>query len=327
MTTSAEHTPKRAQPSNAAEDASTGAGKKTKNAAKVQTSLLSHFARTKASQPATAPIQSSPIKQQPPSSDDPAAKGGDTATSETSEAAPASQPELGLALAPARQLDVPAAPRPLTEEEERLFALELMHLPDSWLRHLRAEFSKAYFRQLKEFLRGEGQKNAKIFPPAELIYSWAAFTPLDKTKVVIIGQDPYHNDRQAMGLCFSVPRGVAVPPSLLNIYKELAEDIAGFEPPGHGDLTRWAQQGVLLLNTSLTVRAHEPASHAGKGWEQFTDAVIAAVNRHNSNVVFILWGNHAQRKAAMIDKVRPDCLAPSRPRKNTWSSLASIRRR
>ncbi|PJF19399.1 Uracil-DNA glycosylase [Paramicrosporidium saccamoebae] len=189
----------------------------------------------------------------------------------------------------------------LTPEEQEFLALEIEQLPAEWIKILHQELTKPYFRRLKEFLLEE-QRRHTVFPPSPLIYSWTqcAFSTL---KVVIIGQDPYHNFKQAMGLCFSVPRGTAIPPSLLNIYKELAKDVS-FVPPAHGDLTSWSQRGVLLLNTALTVRAHEPASHSGRGWEQFTDAVIRAISKERMNVVFILWGNHAQKKASMIDRKR-----------------------
>lgn len=192
----------------------------------------------------------------------------------------------------------------LSEEDRELLDLELKYLHSSWLEHLMPELTKPYFCHLKKFIAQEQSQGRHICPPEPLVYSWSQLCPLNSTRIVIIGQDPYHNDRQAMGLCFSVPSGVAVPPSLINIYKELASDISGFVIPRHGDLSGWARQGVLLLNTSLTVRAHEPTSHSGKGWEQFTDAVIQLVNRKRENVVFILWGSHAQKKANMIDKNR-----------------------
>lgn len=192
----------------------------------------------------------------------------------------------------------------LTDDDRALLRTELEFLNFSWLRHLFPELTKPYFRQLKKFLQQETNCGYQIFPPESQIYYWSQLCLLESTRVVIIGQDPYHNDRQAMGLCFSVPKDVSTPPSLLNIYKELASDIPGFVAPQHGDLSGWARQGILLLNTSLTVRAHEPASHAGKGWEQLTDAVIQLVNRKRNNVVFILWGAHAQRKASTVDKKR-----------------------
>lgn len=206
-----------------------------------------------------------------------------------------------------------------TPEEEDFLALELSQLSSDWLVYLGPELSKPYFRRLKEFLNEERCKT-KVFPPEDLMYSWARLCPFKGVKVVLIGQDPYHNDKQAMGLCFSVPKGVPIPPSLLNIYRELTQDVTGFKAPNHGDLSYWAEQGVLLLNTSLSVRAHEPASHAGRGWELFTDAVIRSVNGHRKNIVFILWGNHAQKKASMVDRkkhlvltgVHPSPLSASR---------------
>lgn len=208
----------------------------------------------------------------------------------------------------------------LTVEEQTLFSLELTQIPSGWLLYLQVEFKKPYFKKLKEFLQGEYERKIQTFPPPDQIYSWARLCDFETVKVVIIGQDPYHNDHQAMGLCFSVPKTIIIPPSLVNIYKELADDIEGFKVPKHGDLSGWARQGVLLLNTSLTVRAHQPASHAGRGWEQFTDAVIRAVNVYRKNVVFILWGNHAQKKLPMIDRskhlaltgVHPSPLSASR---------------
>ena len=135
------------------------------------------------------------------------------------------------------------------------------------------------------------------------IYNWSRLTPPSSVKVVIIGQDPYHNDGQAHGLCFSVPHGVPPPPSLVNIYKALKKDIPSFRIPKHGNLTNWTKAGVLLLNASLTVRAHEAASHSGKGWEKFTDAVIQYLNEKKSGLVFMLWGNHAIKKGKNINKV------------------------
>ncbi len=194
----------------------------------------------------------------------------------------------------------------LTEQEKELLELELTHLPPSWLPYVWMELRKPYLKSLKQFLQSEYDRGVKIFPPSQSIYMWAHLCPFDRIKVVILGQDPYHNDGQAMGLCFSVPPTTApLPPSLVNIYKELATDIDTFgSPPKHGDLSGWAKQGVLLLNTSLTVRAHEPASHAGRGWELFTDSIIKAVNLHRNHCVFILWGNHAQKKSPVIDKGR-----------------------
>lgn len=275
------------------------AGKKVKS---FQTSLMSHFGKVKSGGNKVLGASSSPLKSAaisvisedaeiPSYSSSPASIVSEEVPKTSSEQSSSSQSSSPVMIN-------------LTLEEKALYSLEIAQIPECWFRYLRSELSKPYFARLKQFLADERQKGKTIFPPDEDIYSWARLCPLDRLKVVIIGQDPYHNDKQAMGLCFSVSRQTAIPPSLVNIYKELSTDIPGFVPPRHGDLTHWAEQGVLLLNTSLTVRAHEPASHAGKGWEQFTDAVIRAVNVHKQNVVFILWGNHAQKKAAMIDRKR-----------------------
>lgn len=185
-------------------------------------------------------------------------------------------------------------------EKRALFRLEYDTIGSSWMSAVvEPELTKPYFRRLKEFLLAEQQQQQhKIFPPAPLIYSWTRYSDFSATRVVIIGQDPYHNDGQATGLAFSVPVGYRpLPPSLLNIYKELASDIPNFTPPSHGDLGGWARQGVLLLNACLTVRAHSPNSHAGRGWELFTDAVIRCLSiRSKCPLVFMLWGSHAQKK-------------------------------
>lgn len=171
-------------------------------------------------------------------------------------------------------------------------------VPNDWKIQLQEEFGKKYWLQVKDFLCKE---NGKVFPPPELVFNSLKSTPWDNCKVVIIGQDPYHGPGQAMGLCFSVPRDVAVPPSLKNIYKELAIDIPGFVAPKHGDLTKWTHEGVLLLNASLTVRSAEPNSHSKIGWDLFTDAIIAKLNKEKENLVFILWGGNAHAKGANID--------------------------
>ena len=173
---------------------------------------------------------------------------------------------------------------------------------NDWLEALREEFRKPYYRQLFETVNQE-YKTRKIFPPVDDIFNAFHLTPLHKVKVVILGQDPYHNDGQAHGLCFSVKKGVEVPPSLVNIYQELHDDL-GCRIPDHGCLTKWAKQGVLMLNTVLTVRAHQANSHRGIGWEEFTDAAIMACNGQDRPIVFILWGTPAQRKARMLTKDR-----------------------
>ena len=170
----------------------------------------------------------------------------------------------------------------------------------SWKSVLQNEFEKPYFGQLTSFVRNE-YKTKKIFPPGNMIFSAFDHCPFDKVKVVIIGQDPYHNDGQAHGLCFSVNTGVDFPPSLINIFKEIERDL-GKPTPTSGNLERWAEQGVLLLNATLTVQAHSAGSHQGRGWETFTDAVIRKVAEEKVHVVFMLWGNYAQQKGAVVDE-------------------------
>ncbi len=172
-------------------------------------------------------------------------------------------------------------------------------IENSWKDILQDEFEKTYFKTLFNFIRNEYSTH-KVFPPANLIFNAFDKCPLDEVKVIIIGQDPYHNLGQANGLCFSVNEGVRIPPSLLNIYKEIEEDL-GKSIPTSGNLEHWSQQGVLLLNATLTVRAHTPGSHQGKGWEQFTDAVISTLSKECSGLVFMLWGNYAQQKGKSID--------------------------
>ena len=169
-------------------------------------------------------------------------------------------------------------------------------IEESWKSRLSSQFSAPYFRQLAEFVRAEYAAH-ECFPPGPLIFNAMNTTPFEAVKVVILGQDPYHDVGQAHGLCFSVQEGVAQPPSLQNIFKEIHSE-TGAPIPASGDLTRWARQGVLLLNSLLTVRAHQPGSHQGKGWEQFTDAVIAALNREREHLVFLLWGSYAIRKGS-----------------------------
>lgn len=172
----------------------------------------------------------------------------------------------------------------------------------SWKEKLRDEFEKEYFVTLTDFVRKE-YTSTRVFPPANLIFNAFNLCPFDRVKVVIIGQDPYHNAGQAHGLCFSVTAGTEFPPSLINIFKELNRDI-GVPVPPSGNLERWASQGVLLLNAILTVRAHRALSHEKRGWERFTDAAISALNRDRENLVFMLWGNYAQNKGASIDNTR-----------------------
>ncbi len=186
-----------------------------------------------------------------------------------------------------------------------------MPIPDSWLPALVGETDKPYYQQLYRFV-GEERRSYKVYPPGEDVFNALRYTPLDRVRVVIIGQDPYHDENQAHGLAFSVRPGVAAPPSLVNIFKELREDVQ-FRIPNHGCLIPWAEQGVLLLNAVLTVRAHQANSHQGKGWENFTDAVLRAVNASSSRVVFLLWGSYAQRKAEWIDESRHTLLKAPHP--------------
>ena len=177
-----------------------------------------------------------------------------------------------------------------------------VRIDERWRQVLQPEFDTPYFELLTNFVR-HAYATRQCFPPAGQIFRAFDLCPFDKVRVVIIGQDPYHDYNQAHGLCFSVQEGVPAPPSLLNIYKELQRDLA--KPiPNSGDLTHWAEQGVLLLNATLTVEAHKAGSHQGKGWEELTDAAIQALNNQRSNIVFMLWGSYAQRKGQFIDRKR-----------------------
>ncbi|MBP3433452.1 MAG: uracil-DNA glycosylase [Alistipes sp.] len=177
-----------------------------------------------------------------------------------------------------------------------------VRIAEDWKTVLCEEFTKPYFDELVEFVKGE-YASTTVFPAGRNIFRAFDKCPLDKLKVVIIGQDPYHGEGQANGLCFSVSEGVPFPPSLQNILKEVHDD-TGAEMPLSGELDRWAEQGVLLLNAVLTVRAHEAASHSGKGWERFTDAVVRAIAERKEGVVYMLWGNYAQKKGAIADPER-----------------------
>ena len=172
-------------------------------------------------------------------------------------------------------------------------------IEQSWKDCLADEFEKPYFRQLTDFVRGEYEKGT-VYPPGSFIFNAFNHCPFEKVKVVLLGQDPYHEPGQAHGLCFSVREGIPFPPSLINIFKEVQSDL-GIPIPKNGDLTRWADQGVLLLNATLTVRAHSAGSHQNKGWEIFTDSVINRLATSREHLVYILWGAYAQRKCAMID--------------------------
>jgi uracil-DNA glycosylase len=177
-----------------------------------------------------------------------------------------------------------------------------VRIEPGWKLKLEKEFEKEYFIRLSQFVKEEYRTNT-VFPPGSLIFNSFDLCPFEKVKVVIIGQDPYHGPGQAHGLCFSVREGVEFPPSLKNIFKEIESDL-GLKPGQNGDLGRWARQGVLLLNATLTVRAHMAGSHQKKGWEEFTDAVITALNRDRNNLVFFLWGAYAQKKGESIDRKR-----------------------
>ena len=178
----------------------------------------------------------------------------------------------------------------------------MVDIEASWKQHLEGEFTKHYFTQLTESVRNE-YRNGLCFPPAKLVFNAFNLCPFDKVKVVILGQDPYHEQGQAMGLSFSVPEGIMPPPSLQNIYKEIQNDL-GKPISASGDLTRWARQGVLLLNATLTVRAHIANSHQTLGWQNFTDAAIEALNAHREHIVFMLWGGFARSKKRLIDANR-----------------------
>ena len=173
-------------------------------------------------------------------------------------------------------------------------------IDNDWLPAIKEEYSKPYYKELFTFVKDEYSKYV-VYPPADDIFNAFHFTPLSKVKVLILGQDPYHNHGQAHGLCFSVQKGVEIPPSLVNIYKELHDDL-GCTIPDHGCLTKWAEQGVLMLNTVLTVRAHQAGSHQRRGWEEFTDAAIRVLAEQKEHLVFILWGAYAQKKGAFIDR-------------------------
>jgi uracil-DNA glycosylase len=188
----------------------------------------------------------------------------------------------------------------------------MVKLEESWLSRLGAEFDAPSMQALKQFLSQEREAGKTIYPKGSEWFAALDQTPFDKVRVVILGQDPYHGEGQAHGLCFSVRDGVRPPPSLLNIYKELKSDL-GINPPHTGNLTPWSKQGVLLLNAVLTVEASKAASHQGKGWEQFTDHIIRRLNDEKHNLVFILWGSYAQKKAAFVDRAKHLVIASAHP--------------
>lgn len=181
-----------------------------------------------------------------------------------------------------------------------------------WKAALAGEFEQPYFEAIAAFLRNEKAAGKVVYPPGGLIFNAFDSTPFDQVKVVILGQDPYHNPGEAMGLCFSVPRGVKVPPSLVNIYKELQADL-GIPAPGHGDLSSWTRQGVFLLNAMLTVERNKPQSHQNIGWQTFTDAVIRTLSERREGLVFMLWGNFARKKKTLIDTERHLVLESAHP--------------
>jgi uracil-DNA glycosylase len=185
-------------------------------------------------------------------------------------------------------------------------------LEESWLEVLSDEFNKPYFKALKSFLTEEKSRYA-VYPPGSLIFNALNLTPFNKVKVVIIGQDPYHGPGQAHGLCFSVQSGIKQPPSLVNIFKEIRDDLGISMSGNNGNLESWAKQGVLLLNATLTVRARQAGSHQNKGWEQFTDRIIAELANNNEGLVFLLWGRYAQNKAALVSSTKHHILKAAHP--------------
>lgn len=190
--------------------------------------------------------------------------------------------------------------------------IDNVKIEERWKEVLAGEFQQPYFAAIKAFLLKEKQEGKTVFPPGPLIFNAFNQTPFDKVKVVIIGQDPYHNPGEAMGLSFSVPQGVRIPPSLVNIFKEIHNDL-GLPIPKHGDLTHWAHQGVLLLNAILTVEARKAASHQKAGWQRFTDAAIHALSEQREGIVFLLWGRFAQGKKALIDTSKHYVLEAAHP--------------
>lgn len=186
-------------------------------------------------------------------------------------------------------------------------------LEESWKAVLEEEFEKDYMKKLRSFLQERIKAGQIIYPPNNLIFNAFAHTPFNKVKVVILGQDPYHGKNQAHGLSFSVQKGIQVPPSLQNIFKELLIEYPDFQIPVHGDLSQWADQGVLLLNATLTVEASKPGSHQNQGWEQFTNRVIEVLSEKQQNIVFLLWGKYASAKSSMIDQTKHNVLIAPHP--------------
>jgi uracil-DNA glycosylase len=187
-----------------------------------------------------------------------------------------------------------------------------VQIDESWKALLAEEFNAPYFSEIKAFLLQEKAAGKILYPPGALIFNAFNLTPVDDVRVVILGQDPYHNPGEAMGLCFSVPKKITIPASLRNIYKELQSDV-GITPPSHGDLSSWASQGVLLLNAMLTVEHGKAGSHRNIGWQKFTDAVIRRLSEHRSGLIFLLWGNFARSKKTLIDQMKHDVLEAVHP--------------
>jgi uracil-DNA glycosylase len=186
-----------------------------------------------------------------------------------------------------------------------------VNIEASWKKVLKTEFDKPYFAELADFVRNE-YENEIVYPPPKFVFQAFELCPFDKVKVVILGQDPYHGPKQANGLCFSVNPKISIPPSLQNVYKEMENDLE-VQPLGTGDLTGWAEQGILLLNATLTVRANTPGSHQHQGWEEFTDAVIQALSDKKEHLVFLLWGKYAQEKGVKIDTEKHLVLTSAHP--------------
>ena len=187
----------------------------------------------------------------------------------------------------------------------------LINIPEDWRERLADEFEKPYFKKLEAFVDGERERYS-VFPPEQEVFSALRLTPYENVKVLLLGQDPYHDNNQAHGLCFSVRPGIKPPPSLMNMFKELHDDV-GFRIPNNGYLVPWAEQGILLLNAVLTVRAHEANSHKGHGWETFTDRIISLVSAREDPVVFVLWGAYAQKKRSLIDTERHSIVQAAHP--------------
>ncbi|XP_071102029.1 uracil-DNA glycosylase-like [Haliotis cracherodii] len=202
---------------------------------------------------------------------------------------------------------------PVKASKSSTFDLKALITEKTWAKALKGVFTEKYFEDLQDKLEQDYSGTKQIFPPKEKIFNAFNLTPIDQVRVVILGQDPYHDDGQAEGLAFSVPDGLAVPPSLKNIYKELTTDIPGFKTPGSGSLVKWARQGVFLLNATLTVEAHTPNSHKGYGWQKLTDQVIKIISDQCPFVVFILWGNFAQKKDKLINNKKHTIIKNAHP--------------